>query len=185
MSAEDDGTLVNDENPELVKDDEGLWQPEGGLVEDVTRPPKPQVVPVKLGTSSAHAYKEVLPFDSFALSDEGANVKLYFGLKGAKSLLGPDSVTATFRVQALEVVAKVNDALSYRCHESILYEHIVPEKCKVKVKTDHILVTMPKAHQTHWQDLGVNRKAIGPVRKSPPDFGKPIIVTTGGTASSS
>jgi len=152
------------------------------VVEDVTKP-RPQVVPKKLSTTSAETYKEILPFESFALSDEGTTVKLYFGLKGAKEKLAPDAVVATFRVQALEVVAKVNDALSYRCHESILYEHIVPDKCKVKVKTDHILVSMPKAHQNaHWQDLGVNRKAIGPVRKSPPDFGKPTIVTAGGTS---
>jgi len=171
---------------DFVQDGEGLWHPEGGMVEDVTKV-VPEVVPKKLGSAAATKHTEILPFETFALSDEGTSVKLYFGLKNAKNILPPESVTGIFRVQALEVLAELKDRnVVYRCHESILYEHIVPEKCKIKIKTDHILVIMPKVHQNvGWQDLGVNRKAIGPVRKSPPDFGRPVIVKAGSTASSS
>mmetsp|Transcript_20267 Transcript_20267/g.26237 ORF Transcript_20267/g.26237 Transcript_20267/m.26237 type:complete len:179 (+) Transcript_20267:215-751(+) len=165
----------------LEKKEGGLWQPEGGLVEDLTGD---VVLPKKLATAPApSSYHETLPFETFALSDEGTTVKLYFGLKGAKEILPPESVTAYFRVQALELVAKVTPQKSYRFHESILFEHIVPDKCKLKIKTDHILVSMPKVYQNaHWDRIDVNRKAIGPVRKSPPDFGKPIILIAGGNA---
>lgn len=161
---------------------DGLWHPKGGHIEEVEVEEK--VVPKKLGTSAAAEYVQTLPFESFALSDENSVVKLYFGLKGAKTMLGPDSVTIHFRVQALEVVAKASKRL-YRFHESILFEQVVPEKCKARVKNDHILVTLVKAHErVIWDTISVNRKAIGPVRKSPPDFGRPVVVTVGGTNTS-
>lgn len=169
---------------ELFEKD-GLWHPKGGLIEEV-EPSKREgaVLPKKLETKTAAYYVETLPFETFALSDEQTVVKLYFGLKGAKRLLPSESVTVSFRVQALEVVAKPSPSKTYRFHESILYEHTVPDKCKVKVKTDHILVTLVKANEhAYWENVSVNRRAIGPVRKSPPDFGRPTVVVTGGTAS--
>lgn len=169
---------------ELVEKD-GLWHPKGGLIEEV-EPTKIEsvILPKKLETKTAAYYVETLPFETFALSDEQTVVKLYFGLKGAKNLLPSDSVTISFRVQALEVVAKPSASRIYRFHESILYEHIVPDKCKAKVKTDHILVTLVKANEhAYWENVSVNRRAIGPVRKSPPDFGRPTVIVTGGIAS--
>jgi len=89
----------------------------------------------------------------------------------------------TFRKQALEVVAQASPGVVYRLHESILSEHIEPSECKVRVKKDHVLVILQKVYEKcFWEKLGVNRKAVGPVRTSPPDFGKPTVVTTGGTA---
>jgi len=167
---------------ELVKKQDGMWHPKGGLIEEVEAVPE-KLVPRKLETKSAATYSERLPFESFALSDETTVVKLYFGLKGAKAMLPAESVTATFRVQALEVVASPSPSRTYRFHESILYEHVVPDKCKVKVKKDHVLVTLVKANEhAYWENVSVNRKAIGPVRKSPPDFGRPTVVVTGGDA---
>mmetsp|Transcript_9664 Transcript_9664/g.30985 ORF Transcript_9664/g.30985 Transcript_9664/m.30985 type:complete len:174 (-) Transcript_9664:184-705(-) len=164
---------------ELVKKEDGLWHPKGGLIEEVEGP---ALLPKKLETSKAAEYVLTEPFESFALSDEQTVVKLYFGLKGAKGMLPAESVTVSFRVQALEVVAKPSPSKVYRFHESILFEYIVPDKCKVKVKTDHIVVTLVKANQhAYWENVSVNRKAIGPVRKSPPDFGRPTVVVTGGT----
>ena len=130
--------------------------------------------------TSTPAYVETTPFESFALSDEGKKVVLYFGLKGAKAALAADAVVANFRTQALEVTATVC-ARRYRFHESILFEHVVPAKCKVRVKADHVVVTLFKViAQAHWESIGTNRKAVGPTRKSPPDFGTPTVVVTGG-----
>ncbi|KAH8056869.1 xanthine dehydrogenase [Aureococcus anophagefferens] len=71
----------------------------------------------------------------------------------------------------------------YRFHESIIYEHIVPAKGKVKVKSDHVVVTMFKVHAAcPWDTISVNRKAVGPVRTSPPDHGRPTVVTASGDA---
>lgn len=165
---------------ELVKKEDGLWHPQGGLIEEVE---EERVGPVKLDTQAARQHVEVLPFESFALSDEKSTVKVYFGLKDAKNILPPQSVTVTVRVQALEVVASVGYR-TYRFHESILFEHVIPDKCKVKVKKEHIVVTLVKEHAAaHWENISVNRKAIGPVRKSPPDFGRAVILTAGGTIS--
>lgn len=171
---------------DLVKKDDGLWHPKGGLIEEVEPPSQassnPVLLPKKLESKTASHYVETLPFESFALSDEQTVVKLYFGLPGAKGSLGPESVTVTFRVQALEVVARLTAFKVYRFHESILHEHVVPDKCKVKVKKDHILVTLVKANEhAYWENVSVNRKAIGPVRKSPPDFGRATVVVAGGT----
>ena len=72
-----------------------------------------------------------------------------------------------------QVTARVSASVMYRFHESILFEHIEPDLCKVKVKGKHILVILHKVHhQAYWEKVGVNRKAVGPVRTSPPDFGK-------------
>lgn len=168
---------------ELVKKDDGLWHPKGGLIEEVVE--ERVGGPVKIETTAARKHVEVLPFESFALSDEKSTVKVYFGLKGAKTLLPPKSVTVTVRVQALEVVAEASASRRYRFHESILFERVIPDKCKVKVKTDHIIVTLVKEHATvHWENISVNRKAIGPVRKSPPDFGRAVVLEAGGDAQS-
>ena len=33
-----------------------------------------------------------------------------------------------------------------------------------------------------WDTISVNRKAVGPVRTSPPDHGRPTVVTASGDA---
>ena len=106
------------------------------------------------------------------MSDEGKRVVLYFGLPNAMELLGENAVVATVRVQALEVVARVGNT-AYRFHESILFEHVVPAKTKVRVKKDRVVVSMLKVFEkAYWESVSVNRRAVGPVRKSPPDHGR-------------
>ena len=160
---------------------EGWWHPKGAS-EQGQKSDAPVRAPEKLAAEAASAYVETVPFDTFALSDEGKKVVLYFGLPGAKANLGKDAVEASFRTQALEVTARVGSK-RYRFHESIIYEHIVPAKGKVKVKSDHVVVTMFKVHAAcPWDTISVNRKAVGPVRTSPPDHGRPTVVTASGDA---
>ena len=160
---------------------EGWWHPKGATASggEASAPTK---APEKLASGQAAEFVETVPFETFALSDEGKKVVLYFGLAGAKASLGTDAVEASFRTQALEVTARVG-AKRYRFHESIIYEHIVPEKCKVKIKADHVVVTMLKVHAAcPWDTISVNRKAVGPVRTSPPDHGRPTVVRASGDA---
>lgn len=160
---------------------EGWWHPKSaGSAAAEAEASAPVKEPEKLAAAAREAYVETTPFESFALSDEGKKVVLYFGLRGAKAALPKDAVVAHFRTQALEVTA-TDGARRYRFHESILFEHVVPGKCRVRVKADHVVVTLVKViAQAHWESIGTNRKAVGPTRKSPPDFGAPTVVVTGG-----
>lgn len=163
---------------------EGWWHPSAGDKGKAAaaEAAAPTLAPAKLAAVERSAFVETLPFESFALSDEGKKITLYFGLKGARATLGKDAVVATFRTQALEVTA-TRGTSKFRFHESILFEHTVPAKCKVRVKTDHVVVILWKVFaQAHWESISVNRKAVGPVRTSPPDFGAPTIVTASGEA---
>ena len=91
---------------------EGWWHPKAAgdqapTVDDAAEPEK-------LATAKREEHVETAPFPSFALSDEGKRVVLYFGLPNAMELLGENGVVATVRVQALEVVARVgNTCLLY------------------------------------------------------------------------
>ena len=160
---------------------EGWWHPKGDSAADAADGVEVKA-PEKLATEKASEYVETVPFETFALSDEGKKVVLYFGLPGAKEKLGKDAVSAAFRTQALEVTARVGSK-QYRFHESTIYEHIIPAKGKVRVKADHVVVTMFKVvAQCPWNEISVNRKAVGPVRASPPDHGRPTVVTASGEA---
>ena len=141
----------------------------------------PVILPRKLAEPASARFEEVLPFESFALLDEGGEkVKIYLGLRRAL-MLEPDAVTATFREQALEIVARVGPHRVRRCHESVLFAHVVPASCKVRVKEHRLIVLLAKKDpRIHWTELGANRKAIcGPVLI--PNFGEPTELVTGGT----
>ena len=46
-------------------------------------------------------------------------------------------------------------------------------KTKVRVKKDRVVVSMLKVFEkAYWESVSVNRRAVGPVRKSPPDHGR-------------
>ncbi len=149
---------------------EGWWHPKAAG--DQAPPAADAAEPEKLASAKRQEHVETVPFPSFALSDEGKRVVLYFGLPNAMELLGENAVVATVRVQALEVVARVGNT-AYRFHESILFEHVVPAKTKVRVKKDRVVVSMLKVFEkAYWESVSVNRRAVGPVRKSPPDHGR-------------
>ena len=154
---------------------EGWWHPKAG--DPVAPEPADTAAePEKLASAKRQEHVETAPFPSFALSDEGKRVVLYFGLPDAMALLGENAVVATVRVQALEVVARVGNT-AYRFHESILFEHVVPAKTKVRVKKDRVVVSMLKVFEkAYWESVSVNRRAVGPVRKSPPDHGRATTV---------
>ena len=153
---------------------EGWWHPKAAG--DQAPPVAETAEPEKLATASKGEHIETVPFPSFALSDEGKRVVLYFGLPDAMELLGENAVVATVRVQALEVVARVGNT-AYRFHESILFEHVVPAKTKVRVKKDRVVVSMLKVFEkAYWESVSVNRPAVGPVRKSAPYHGRATTV---------
>lgn len=158
---------------------EGWWHPKGAASAS-SEPAVDVAEPERLATAARAAHVETVPFPTFALSDEGKRVVLYFGLPGASEMLGENAVVATVRVQALEVVARVG-ATAYRFHESILFEHVDPAKTKVRVKKDRVVVSMLKVYEkAYWELVHVNRRAVGPVRKSPPDHGRPTVITASG-----
>ena len=123
---------------------EGWWHPKAAG--DQAPPAANDAEPEKLASAKRQEHVETVPFPSFALSDEGKRVVLYFGLPNAMELLGENGVVATVRVQALEVVARVGNT-AYRFHESILFEHVVPAKTKVRVKKDRVVVSMLKVFE--------------------------------------
>ena len=77
---------------------EGWWHPKAAG--DQAPPAADAAEPEKLATAKREEHVETVPFPSFALSDEGKRVVLYFGLPNAMELLGENAVVATVRVQA-------------------------------------------------------------------------------------
>ncbi|XP_010540576.1 PREDICTED: calcyclin-binding protein-like [Tarenaya hassleriana] len=86
---------------------------------------------------------------SFSWDQDNDKVKIYISLEGVDQ----EKLQAEFKPMSFDV--KIHDVKgkNYRCAIPKLQKEIVPEKCKVLVKPNRVIVTLFKASKGNWLDL--------------------------------
>lgn len=151
-------------------------------------PPKPQRVVVPPAPSAASKVEPSRKIErertiaKFALSDEGAWVRLYINHDGVGALPA-GCVTCEFRERSFDFRideglvpqaegAEGDAAVCYRLHSPILTECVEPGRCKLKVKPNQIVLGLRKLNDGHaWQELH-KIKGIGETGRIEPDYGE-------------
>lgn len=64
-----------------------------------------------------------------------------------------DKIDASFKPMAVDIKLHDVQGKNYRCAIPKLHKEIVPEKCKILVKPNRVIVTLVKDSKGTWSDL--------------------------------
>ncbi|KAI4304483.1 hypothetical protein MLD38_039984 [Melastoma candidum] len=95
---------------------------------------------------------------SFSWDQDSDKVKIYISLEGVDQ----EKIEADFKQMAVDIRIHDVNGKNYRCAIPKLNKEIVPEKCKVLVKTTRIVVTLVKASKGNWLDLHFKEDKLKP-----------------------
>ena len=122
-------------------------------------PPKP--VPSSSATASTASLLQYVPVDKFAFDAGGYNapfVTLYVNLPGVGSI-PRDSVTCDFTATSFDLIVRDLGGKNYRLFKDNLEKDIDPEKSKIIVKAEKVIVKLHKVKQgdyggfEYWSQL--------------------------------
>jgi hypothetical protein len=108
-----------------------------------------------LRTTVLSTLKEI-PIQSYSFADEGKpTVKVYIALKDGGDL-PKDDITVSFDRMSMDLSVKGYNGQNLRLYAAELLGAIVPNKCKMKIKPNMIVVSLRKAQNDGmrpWEKL--------------------------------
>lgn len=76
-------------------------------------------------------------------------LQIYISLEAVNQ----DKIDASFKPMAVDIKLHDVQGKNYRCAIPKLHKEIVPEKCKILVKPNRVIVTLVKDSKGTWSDL--------------------------------
>ncbi|XP_031473315.1 uncharacterized protein LOC116245864 [Nymphaea colorata] len=95
---------------------------------------------------------------SFSWDQDTDKLKLYVSLEGVHQ----EKVDAVFKEMSVDVKFHDVQGKNYRCAIPKLNKEIVPEKSKVTVKPNKVIITLHKASKGNWMDLHFKEDKLKP-----------------------
>ncbi|XP_043701700.1 calcyclin-binding protein-like [Telopea speciosissima] len=117
--------------------------------------PTPIPVPVKVSATPAINY---VTLGSFSWDQDSDKVKIYVLLEGVDQ----EKLESSFKPMAFDIKFHDVQGKNYRCGMPKLHKEIVPEKSKVIVKPNKVIITLIKASKGNWLDLQYKEDKLKP-----------------------
>ncbi|CAN6444569.1 unnamed protein product [Victoria cruziana] len=95
---------------------------------------------------------------SFSWDQDTDKLKLYVSLEGVDQ----EKVDAVFEEMSVDVKFHDVQGKNYRCAIPKLNKEIVPEKSRVTVKPNKVIITLHKASKGNWMDLHFKEDRLKP-----------------------
>ncbi|KAE9607307.1 hypothetical protein Lal_00026388 [Lupinus albus] len=130
------------------------------LSSEASSAPTPQIpAPISTGTRVPNAPAlNYATLASFSWDQDSDKVKIYVSLEGVdESKIESEFKPISFDVKFHDVQGK-----NYRCAIPKLNKEIVPEKCKILVKSKRVVITLIKASKGNWLDLHFKEDKVKP-----------------------
>eukprot|EP01018_Ginkgo_biloba_P013649 Gb_30699 [translate_table: standard] len=108
-----------------------------------------QVKVAPLQTSTASTEIRYTTLGSFSWDQDNEKVKIYVSLEGVNQ----ERVISNFQPSSFDVKLHDIQGKNYRCGVPKLNKSIVPEKCRVTVKPQRVIITLQKSDKSNWSDL--------------------------------
>lgn len=120
--------------------------------------PTPTPTPISSSTVVSNSALNYVTLSSFSWDQDNDKIKIYVSLEGVDK----EKVETSFKPMSVDV--KFNDVQgkNYRCAIPKLSKEIVPEKCKLLVKPNRVVVTLVKASKENWLDLQFKEDKLKP-----------------------
>ncbi|KAF3794656.1 Calcyclin-binding protein [Nymphaea thermarum] len=95
---------------------------------------------------------------SFSWDQDTDKLKLYVSLEGVDQ----EKVDSVFKEMSVDVKFHDVQGKNYRCAIPKLNKEIVPEKSKITVKPNKVIITLHKASKGNWMDLHFKEDKLKP-----------------------
>lgn len=86
---------------------------------------------------------------SFSWDQDNEKIKVYLFLEGVNE----EKVVSNFQPSSFDVKLHDIEGKNYRCGVPKLNKAIVPEKCRLTVKPQRVIITLQKAEKGNWLDI--------------------------------
>ncbi|XP_077227155.1 uncharacterized protein LOC143860418 [Tasmannia lanceolata] len=113
------------------------------------------VIGTKVPSNPARNY---VTLGSFSWDQDNDKIKIYVSLEGVDQ----DKVETVFKAMSVDVKFHDVQGKNYRCAIPKLNKEIVPEKSKVVVKPNKVIITLFKASKGNWLDLHFKEDKLKP-----------------------
>ncbi|KAL5577236.1 hypothetical protein UlMin_018935 [Ulmus minor] len=124
-----------------------------------TSAPAPQVpAPISTKLQVPSTVLNYVTLSTFSWEQDNDKVKLYISLEGVDQ----EKMEVEFRPTSFDIKFHDVQGKNYRCAIPKLNKEIVPEKCKVLVKPNRVVVTLIKAAKGNWLDLHYKEDKLKP-----------------------
>ncbi|XP_048323605.1 uncharacterized protein LOC107406008 [Ziziphus jujuba] len=123
--------------------------------EPTSQAPTPIPAAVKVASTPAVSY---VTLGSFSWEQDNDKVKIYISLEGVDQ----EKMETEFKPMSVDVKFHDVQGKNFRCAIPKLNKEILPEKCKVLVKPNRVVITLIKASKGNWLDLQYKEDKLKP-----------------------
>ncbi|XP_047308306.1 calcyclin-binding protein-like [Impatiens glandulifera] len=120
--------------------------------------PIPTPIPISSVKAVSVPALKYVSIDTFSWDQDSDKVKIYVSLEGVDQ----EKVEKVFNTMSIDIKLHDVKGKDYRCVILKLNKEIVPEKCKLIVKPNRIVISLWKASKGNWLDLHFKEDKLTP-----------------------